>query len=215
VLDNEDEIAAYYGTWADFPWGSRFIRELSVRKGLPISAVLPAIQRFVQQQVKDNLADYGPTPPVTIQFDLGYQKDHQHPANLAMDSALTPYRPWEWYVRVADLPGFLVHIGPELERRLAESSMNGYEGDLKISFYQGGIRLLFDHGKLTLAEHWTSPELDEGHDAAFPDRTFLQLLFGFRSLDDLQYAFPDCWTNQQGKLLLNALFPKQPSWINY
>jgi hypothetical protein len=49
-------------------------------------------------------------------------------------------------------------------------------------------------------------------DAGFPDLTFLQLLFGYRSLDDLKYAFADCWTSGTiTHALLDSLFPKQSS----
>jgi hypothetical protein len=44
--------------------------------------------------------------------------------------------------------------------------------------------------------------------------TFLQLLFGYRSLDELAYAFPDCVARNDGaRLLLDTLFPKQASNI--
>jgi hypothetical protein len=51
--------------------------------------------------------------------------------------------------------------------------------------------------------------------AAFPPLVFLQLLFGYRSLAELRYAFPDCEASHEGTLLLNALFPKQPSLVVY
>jgi hypothetical protein len=41
----------------------------------------------------------------------------------------------------------------------------------------------------------------------------LQLLFGYRSLAELRYAFPDCWADEEPTLLLNALFPKQSSLV--
>jgi hypothetical protein len=38
------------------------------------------------------------------------------------------------------------------------------------------------------------------------------LLFGHRSLDDLRQAFPDCrCQGDEARVLLNVLFPKQPS----
>jgi hypothetical protein len=37
---------------------------------------------------------------------------------------------------------------------------------------------------------------DDG-DVCFPDHTFLQLLFGYRSLPELEYAFPDCAVRDQ------------------
>ena len=50
--------------------------------------------------------------------------------------------------------------------------------------------------------------------ATFPDLTFLQLLFGFRSLRELEAAFPDCLVRTpEARALLNALFPKTPSDI--
>ena len=50
----------------------------------------------------------------------------------------------------------------------------------------------------------------------FPDLTFLQLLFGFRSLADVQYAYPDCLvTSDAARVLLPILFPKKPSQVWY
>jgi hypothetical protein len=48
--------------------------------------------------------------------------------------------------------------------------------------------------------------------AMFPDLTFLQLLFGFRSLEEIQAAFPDCIVRtSEARTLLTALFPAQLS----
>jgi len=46
----------------------------------------------------------------------------------------------------------------------------------------------------------------------FPDRTLLQLLFGYRTRDDLEHAFADCRAHSdEARALLTVLFPKQPS----
>jgi hypothetical protein len=48
--------------------------------------------------------------------------------------------------------------------------------------------------------------------AMFPDRTFLQLLFGFRGLEELETMFVDCVVRtNEARVLLTALFPKRPS----
>ena len=48
--------------------------------------------------------------------------------------------------------------------------------------------------------------------AMFPGLTFLQLLFGFRSLEALEAAFPDCVVRtNEARALLNALFSRTPS----
>ena len=110
-----------------------------------------------------------------------------------------------------DLPGFLRHVAPALEARLAKSVAAGHTGELKLSFYRDGLRLAFDAGRLTVVEPWM-PAHEDGGAAAFPDLTFLQLLFGYRSLDELRGAFVDCWQDgDEPRTLLEALFPKQPS----
>jgi len=42
----------------------------------------------------------------------------------------------------------------------------------------------------------------------------LQLLFGYRSLDELRYAFSDVRVEKsEAEVVLNALFPKKFSWV--
>ncbi|MDQ3328478.1 MAG: GNAT family N-acetyltransferase [Chloroflexota bacterium] len=120
--------------------------------------------------------------------------------------------PYAWYLRVPDIPLFLQHIAPSLELRLAASSWAGHTGQLNISFYREGIRLAFTEGRIT-ALSWNQVP-DDRRDAAFPGLTFLQLVFGYRALDEISYAFADCQARSDGsKALLNALFPKQASNI--
>ncbi len=138
----------------------------------------------------------------------------QHPLLAVMRDRLPKMaRPYAWYLRVPDLPAFLRRISTVLEERLACSIAPGYSGELKLSFYRQGIRLMFDAGRLTVAEAWRPSHADPGS-AAFPGLTFLQLLFGYRTLDELQVAFTDCWVEgDEIRALLEALFPKQPSAV--
>jgi Acetyltransferase (GNAT) domain len=118
---------------------------------------------------------------------------------------------YSFYVRVPDLPGFLRHIAPVLERRLAASVAAGHTGELEVSFYGSGLRLELERGRLTKVGDW-SPRVEECGDAAFPDLTFLQLLFGHRSLDELDRAFADCSPGKgDARVLLRALFPRRTS----
>lgn len=212
ILDLDGSIVGYYGTWAGFPWGRRYIREFCVHENASIHTIMPSVQRYIKTFLNENAAWFGEFTPHTIQFDLGFDETNQHPIYDLLNAQLTPYRGWTWFVRITDIPQFIMHIAQVLDRRLATSAMGGYDGDLKISFYTHGMQLLFEQGKLVNAENWVSPEIDEGHDAAFPPHTFLQLLFGYRSLAELRYNFPDCWVNRNASLMLNALFPKQSSW---
>jgi len=42
---------------------------------------------------------------------------------------------------------------------------------------------------------------------------FLQLLFGYRRLDELRHAFPDVWARDEAIPLLRALFPSRRSLV--
>jgi hypothetical protein len=121
-------------------------------------------------------------------------------------------KPYAWYLRVPDLPGFLKRIAPVLEARLAASPYAGHSAELNLSFYRSGLRLELDHGRLAQIESWRPEPEGESGQAIFPGLTFLQLLFGYRSLEELAYAFPDCfWRTDETFGLLNALFPRQVS----
>src|SRR5215210_3804727 len=147
----------------------------------------------------------------SLTFVLG----ERHPLHEAIPEPplyrLDRHGHYSYYVRVPDLPGFLRHIAPVLERRLAASVAAGHTGKLEVSFYGGGLRLELERGRLSGVEDW-SPTVEKEGDAAFPDLTFLQLLFGHRSLDELDSAFADCSPGEgDARVLLRALFPRRPS----
>ncbi|MSP12174.1 MAG: hypothetical protein EXR62_04360 [Chloroflexi bacterium] len=76
-----------------------------------------------------------------------------------------------------------------------------------------GAKMVFEEGQITAIEDWKPAQQDRG-DAAFPNLTFLQLLFGYRNLAELRYAYTDCWTDgDEAPVLLDILFPKQGSDI--
>jgi hypothetical protein len=85
---------------------------------------------------------------------------------------------------------------------------------LKLTFYRTGVRLSIKDGLLSV-EPWKPDPFGHSGDAGFPGLTFLQLLFGYRSLDELTHAFADCWWERDETFgLLSALFPKQHSDIH-
>jgi len=118
------------------------------------------------------------------------------------------------YVRVPDLPALVRRIAPVLEERLAGSVAPGYSGELKLSFYRDGLRLRFEEGRLAEAASFAPTQRIRPGAAWFPDLTFLQLLFGRRSLEELKAAFPDVYTRGDDTApLVEALFPKAPSRV--
>ncbi len=178
-----------------------------LKPGISWLDVTPCVLRYIEairaECARRDEREYG-----AFLFALGTE----HPAYQVISNRLPDVRrPYAWYVRIPDVPDFVHHISPALERRLAESPLVGHSGEFKISFYRDGVRLAFEKGRLARVEPWSPTHGDWG-DAAFPGLTFLQVLLGYRSLDELLYAFPDCGVGSDAaRALLNALFPKQAS----
>jgi hypothetical protein len=117
-------------------------------------------------------------------------------------------KPYAWYLRVSDLPAFLKTIAPALEKRLSASLFAGYSGSFRISFYKGGLKMSFEDGKMVEAVDWR-PSDEEGAEVNLPHLLFLQILFGYRTLEELHHIFPDAYAKDaQNAELLKLLFPK-------
>jgi hypothetical protein len=180
-----------------------------VKQGISWGAVTPSVVRYLQHAGEQRPADFSEEAFESFGFWMG----SEHPVYQVLGDQLPRVRmPYAWYIRVADQPGFIKHIAPVLEKRLEGSVFAGHSGELKISFYRSGLRMRFENGSLIQVEGWKpSPQAHSGN-AAFPGLTFLQLLFGYRSINELKYAFPDCITDSDSDhALLNILFPKQVS----
>jgi hypothetical protein len=152
-----------------------------------------------------------PEPLHELSLELG----RTHPAYdvLGEQLAASGEPPYAWYVRVADVPGFVRHIAPVLEERLARSPLAGFSGEYKIDLYRGGLRLEFAGGRLAVAEPWREVQYGYEGKAALPPLVFLQLLFGHRSLAELKAIYPDVYTEPHSPPLLEILFPQQASFV--
>jgi hypothetical protein len=191
-------------------WGdSIVVREIAAAPGHSLRALaLFVLRHLVQQAVEYNQTAVKPRN--RISFGCG----EAHPVYQALEWELEKQLPpYGWYMRVPDLPAFLAHMSPVLEARLAESVMAGHTGKLRLFFYRSYLELLWENGRLTAIAPY-QPQNDDDGDAYFPDQTFLQLLFGHRSIDELQKNFVDCNVeNGETAVLLNVLFPRRPSWV--
>lgn len=190
-------------------WGVDLpVYALEVVPGVNLHAVMPALLRALVQY-GEQLPTVQPNaePLREIAFVLG----RSHPVYEALGTQLAVANepPYAWYVRVPDLAAFVRHIAPVLERRLLTSLLANYTGELRISFYRGGVRLAFVQGKLTAAEPWTMTLAGPPEHVALPSLLFLQLLFGYRSLAELQAFYPDVHARDEAKVALPILFPKQ------
>jgi hypothetical protein len=193
-------------------WGSMMAATVyEVKQGISWAAVTPTVIRYLQSTGEQRPAEFGEQAFESFGFWLG----GEHPVYQVMGDQLPRVRqPYAWFVRVADLVSFIKHIASVLEGRLFGSIFAGHNGEFKISFYRSGLRMRFESGQLVKVENWNPTPKSYSGNAAFPDLTFLKLVFGYRSMEELKYAFPDCITeNDSGHALLDVLFPKQVSAV--
>jgi|GEM_PF-74893 len=198
---------------AHIRWGANIpVWSCSVLPGVSLVDVAPSLLHGLRAYGERMVIGYAAVPPIArIRFELG----SQHPLYDALEhlvrlSLIEP--PYAWYVRVPDLPAFIRTIAPVLERRLANSVMAGHTGELALDFYRGGLRMVFEQGKLVFVEDWRIPVWGKAQ-AGFPPLVFLQMLFGRRSLSELQYILPDVWADGASETLLGILFPKRHSVV--
>jgi hypothetical protein len=184
-----------------------FADRYELRPGVSWLEITPSLVRYLWTKGQEYLKRDGG------EFNaFGFLLGAKHPAYEALGNRLLTIRdPYAWYLRVPDLRGFLDHIKPVLEKRLADSFAANHSSELRISLYRTGLRMAIEHGKITSVESWKPAPGDEGN-VGFPGLTFLQLLFGYRSFEELQYAFADCGCDSENvRVLLNILFPKKLS----
>lgn len=188
------------------------VRELAV---LPIHS-LRIVAEFLTRVLKTMSDERSKAENKEVAYSwVSFTLGAAHPVYTALGNQLErQVVPYAWYIRIADLPIFLRHIAPALDKRLEGSVMAGYSGTLRLNFYRQHLALIFERGKLVEVGTYQPKTLQDG-DALFPDLTFLQLLMGFRSLDELKYAYPDCLTNnERASVLLNTLFPQRASAVS-
>ncbi len=193
-------------------WRGLNVFALEFVQGANIQAIMPSVLRWLHAYGLQMATGKKDTEPLgEIHFNLG----GEHPVYDALGNLLvTPSTPpYPWYIRVPDLPAFLQHIAPVLEKRLAGSIAAGYTGEIKIDFYRDAIRMVFADGKLTTVVPWQKPIYSPDAGVGFPPLVFLKLLFCYRSLDDLRQNYADVWANNDTAQLLNILFPKQHSRV--
>jgi len=178
-----------------------------LKPGVSWLEVTPGVLRYLWNKGQEYAKRDGRTCT-----SFGFMGGAEHPVYQTLGRDLPTVRePYAYQVRVPDLPAFLNHIKPALEKRLADSIASGHSREIRVSYYRDGLRIVIEQGKLTTIEKWM-PSPEEGGDIAFPDRTFLQLLFGYRSFEELHASFADCSCNpEEVRVLMNILFPKKLS----
>jgi len=197
------------------PRDSLGIWGMAVKEGVSLIEVAPHALRAVRDLVLAGaFPSYRQDTPPFARFRLEMGPGHALFDALGPDLAPLGGNRYAWYVRIPDVPAFIRHIAPALERRLAGSALDGHTGELCVDFYHGGLRLAFDRGKLVTADELRKPTWgDDWTHARFPPQVFTQLLLGYRSYADLSYAYIDAWAEGVDRALLETLFPPRPSYM--
>jgi hypothetical protein len=214
VIETADGKACGFITHPGFSWGDMMaVQRYEILPEFSWREVTPSVIRYLETTYHQLKPEHGDKKPFGA---FGFWLGEDHPVyHITPDHLPRVRKPYAWYLRVRDVADFLRLIAPVLEQRLATSAMAGYSGEVKITFYRDGVRIVLEKGKLVAVEAW-SPEQPKHEglsgNAGFPPHTFLQLLFGYRSLEMLKDSYADCWTDRDEiHALLVALFPRQPS----
>ena len=199
----EKQPAGFFIVSSEMDGQAVVVRYVEIRAGLNWHSYMPLVLERSWAFGQELAEKYG-TPCTRLCLALG----SQHPAYLAAAEYLPEIRrPYNWYLRVPDLSELVRRITPEIEKRLSQSPFCGYSGKLKISFYKSDLHLEFQSGALIKVEK-APPSVWHAADVCFPDLTFLQLLFGYRSSRELSDFFADCRISEKFIPLLDAIFPK-------
>lgn len=194
-------------------WGPWFpVFELLLDAALDLPTALPALLLAVRLE-GERAASMTPAATEYRGLTLQLGREHSVYELLGEERAPRGNPPYAWYIRVPDLPAFLRHIMPVLNERLARSYYHRYNGELRFDLYRGGVRFQLDAGRITQIDPWQAPPYHAAAELGSPPLTVLQLILGHRSVDELRTIFPDFWVEESARLLIETLFPKQPSVV--
>jgi hypothetical protein len=197
------------------------IYQIGFAPDIHLSAVLFSAMRNVIAFAKEEV-DEARYSQLT---SLGWHVSRWHPVVEAIPSeirtfAKLAYEDHSYYYRVPDLCAFIQHILPALNSRLKSSfTHKNYTGSIKVSMYTPrypGFELQISSGLITNVLPYVKRDQSEDPTVAyFPPFVFLQVLFGRKSIVELEDIFPDVEMEEDVEKLLNVIFPKKISVIHH
>jgi len=154
-------------------------------------------------------------PAIQTLTGVSFVLDSKHPiyTQLSFGYVYTQTPTNAWYIKVPDYQRLFEAMTPILEARVNHSSMRGYSGELIVSCYGQGYTMQWNNGRLVSTRNTRPPIMGEGANACLQNDTMLMMVFGRKSLTQIQEWHHEAWANQQAAQLLSILFPTQPSWF--
>jgi GNAT superfamily N-acetyltransferase len=190
-----------------------FVEELAFAPDADVAAIAPALMRALREMGKRTPAlREGAAECTEIVLSLGTS----HPLYEVLGDDVAPKvsAPYAWLIRIPDMVAFLRHVRPALEARLESSAFSAFSGSLEIDLYRDGLRMEIERGRIVSIEPWRAPIPEEDSTAmGCPPLTFVQLVLGHRSIEELTALFPDVWHSSDKRFLIDTLFPKLPSHV--
>lgn len=131
----------------------------------------------------------------------------------ALDGITVPVHQWGVYVRVPDPVALLDAIRPVLSARLADSPLARWSGELAISLYRDGIRVVADHGEVVkvASERGEEDPFDTNGVGVAPD-LIATLIFGRYGALELERRHDDVGYGYQ-RALMATLFPAMTAGV--
>jgi hypothetical protein len=210
IQDNQQQDVGFVG-YVKRPEGRFNIVALAIGERTSYLASLQDVLRGLKTHLIEKYADSDTDTPRFLGFDGGL-----HPTifnmlskNIHNNVSGTSYA---WYLRVPDWAHFFRTIAPILESRLEGSGAHRYTGEFTINFFnKTALKLEFDNGQLSNADNLTN--YTSRSQAAFPFDSFMDLVFGFRTLDEITQYYPDANARGDVSIVLDILFRKRHSWL--
>lgn len=204
-------VAMRDSTWGDW-WGCL---ACVVGEQASFLAVFPDVLVGLKQRAAERFKD-AEKAPTLLNFDSGMPEAFDLMAGRNFAARVRHNDHYAWYIRAASPARLIQAIAPVLEKRLKGSGANRFTGELTISFYTlKGLRITFEDGRITGAEDipLLTPQEQNKADAAFPWDSFLNIVFGHRTAEELKLAMPEVSVNAKAAVLLATLFPRQRAAI--
>jgi predicted N-acetyltransferase YhbS len=130
---------------------------------------------------------------------------------LAAHGAEQP-RPYGWQVKIVDLVRLLRKLAPVLESRLKGTVFDGLTERLNLNFRRFSVDMVFESGKV-IGVSMSGDCSDRA--VGLNPYVFPQLLLGYRSLMELEQAYPDVRVAPNRWELVDTLFPRRPSYVHH
>jgi predicted N-acetyltransferase YhbS len=203
VLEEHGRVVGYV-RWNDDEWSDRLrVLELAVEAGPSAREWILAALRFARDKGRSS-----------GKSGLRLQLPPGHPVvTVARYLGADDRGYYGWQMKVLDPVAFMWEIKPALETRLSGSLLAGYSGALVFNLYRSCLVLRFEEGRLVKASTLNDAAVEVRADAGMQLKQATQLWLGWRGREALETWYPDFWTREGARHLLDVLFPEARAYV--